>query len=207
MVKRRPTRPTHSIQDSRTRVFSPESLDCARYISGVKSSEKYDLQIEKSFMLSSDPPIVEINPAKFKNSIKNQSATLRLPRTNFNAKPAESSQHYVFISSKSLAVPLSGQSNLNDASKSISVDLVDLSAKELAEREATVNKKVRQLKARGLWMRDRLPKCMEPQRTSTHWDFLLSEAIWLAEDFRQERMWKLAMAKRVRDAFYSFLLC
>jgi E1A-binding protein p400 len=39
-------------------------------------------------------------------------------------------------------------------------------------------------------------KWPEPERKKTHWDFLLEEAVWLATDFRQERKWKMAMAKK-----------
>lgn len=39
-------------------------------------------------------------------------------------------------------------------------------------------------------------KWPEPERKKTHWDFLLEEAVWLATDFRQERKWKMALAKK-----------
>ncbi len=39
-------------------------------------------------------------------------------------------------------------------------------------------------------------KWPEPERKKTHWDFLLEEAVWLATDFRQERKWKVALAKK-----------
>lgn len=45
--------------------------------------------------------------------------------------------------------------------------------------------------------RERLPKQPEAQRNKTHWDYLLDEAVWLATDFREERKWKMQMAKRV----------
>lgn len=215
MVKRRPSRAVQSAHGSRIRVFSPESLDCARYVSRVQSEEKCDLLSEKSFMLSSDFPVVEIDASKFnhnhhsRKSNNNHAPILRLPRTSFKNKLADSSQHYVLISNNSLDLPLSSHSENNDRNNPISMDLVNLSAKELAEREATVNKKVRQLKAKGLWMRDRLPKVMEPERLLTHWDFFLEEALWLADDFKQERMWKRAMSKRVRSiylfVFHTFI--
>ncbi|VDL19810.1 unnamed protein product [Hymenolepis diminuta] len=202
MVKRRPSRAVQPAHGSRIRVFSPESLDCARYASRVQNEEKCDLLSEKSFMLSSEFPVVEIDASKFnhdhsRRSNNNHAPILRLPRTNFKNKLADSSQHYVLISNNSLDLPLSSHSKNNDRNNPISMDLVNLSAKELAEREATVNKKVRQLKAKGLWMRDRLPKVMEPERLLTHWDFFLEEALWLADDFKQERMWKRAMSKRL----------
>jgi hypothetical protein len=39
-------------------------------------------------------------------------------------------------------------------------------------------------------------KWPEPERKKTHWDFFLEEVVWLATDFRQERKWKMALAKK-----------
>ncbi|GLC71973.1 hypothetical protein PLESTF_001190800 [Pleodorina starrii] len=39
--------------------------------------------------------------------------------------------------------------------------------------------------------------CEEPKRQATHWDYVLREAQWLAEDFMQERLWKQAAAARI----------
>ncbi|VUZ51409.1 unnamed protein product, partial [Hymenolepis diminuta] len=103
MVKRRPSRAVQPAHGSRIRVFSPESLDCARYASRVQNEEKCDLLSEKSFMLSSEFPVVEIDASKFnhdhsRRSNNNHAPILRLPRTNFKNKLADSSQHYVLIS-------------------------------------------------------------------------------------------------------------
>jgi SNF2 family DNA or RNA helicase len=45
--------------------------------------------------------------------------------------------------------------------------------------------------------RERLPKQPEAQRGKTYWDYVLDEALWLANDFREERKWKLHLAKKV----------
>ncbi len=34
-------------------------------------------------------------------------------------------------------------------------------------------------------------------RMKTHWDYVLEEMAWLANDFREERKWKQATSKRV----------
>ncbi|KAM7540007.1 hypothetical protein Aperf_G00000031891 [Anoplocephala perfoliata] len=206
MVKGRPSRSAQSVHESRTRLPSPGSLDCARHITQVGHEEKCDLNSEKSFLLSPELPITEIDAvhlihnrhSRFSSITKHKTqkvqngSVLRLPRTNFTSS-ANFPQHYVLISNKSLDLPVLPKSNGNN---SITVDLIDVSAKELAEREATVNKTIRKLKAKGLWMNDRLPKVMEPEWLKCHWDYLLDEALWLAEDFRQERLWKKAMARR-----------
>lgn len=37
---------------------------------------------------------------------------------------------------------------------------------------------------------------LEPPRPKTHWDYLLEEMAWLAQDFAHERKWKKQAAKR-----------
>lgn len=45
--------------------------------------------------------------------------------------------------------------------------------------------------------RERLPKQPEAPRCKTHWDYLLDEAVWLANDFREERKWKIQLARKI----------
>lgn len=45
--------------------------------------------------------------------------------------------------------------------------------------------------------RERLPKQPEAQRNKTLHDYFLDEAMWMATDFREERKWKIQMAKKV----------
>lgn len=43
-------------------------------------------------------------------------------------------------------------------------------------------------------------KVQEPQRNKTHWDYLLQEMEWLSKDFREERQWKIALARKAVKA-------
>lgn len=45
--------------------------------------------------------------------------------------------------------------------------------------------------------RERLPKQPEAQRNKTWRDYFLDEVVWMATDFREERKWKLQLAKKV----------
>eukprot|EP00960_Hanusia_phi_P072415 767779-Hanusia_phi.AAC.8 len=47
-------------------------------------------------------------------------------------------------------------------------------------------------------------KWPEPPRRKVHHDYLLEEMTWLATDFRQERKWKMAVAKKVAYACVKF---
>uniref|UniRef100_A0A1I7U8T0 Helicase domino n=1 Tax=Caenorhabditis tropicalis TaxID=1561998 RepID=A0A1I7U8T0_9PELO len=64
-----------------------------------------------------------------------------------------------------------------------------------AKREAHVLSRIAELRKNGLWSNSRLPKCVEPERNKTHWDYLLEEAKWMAVDFRAETANKKRQAK------------
>jgi len=65
------------------------------------------------------------------------------------------------------------------------------------EEDQQVLTRIRELKDQGLWGTHRLPMAAEPARRKVHWDYLLEEAAWLANDFRMERKWKIAAARKV----------
>eukprot|EP01047_Picozoa_sp_COSAG01_P023476 COSAG01_NODE_1421_length_10362_cov_10.007113_8_plen_1396_part_00 len=46
----------------------------------------------------------------------------------------------------------------------------------------------------------RMTRYAEPPRKKTHWDYLLQEMEWMANDFRHERKWKMASAKKTAAA-------
>ncbi|KAG8455975.1 hypothetical protein GDO86_001967 [Hymenochirus boettgeri] len=65
------------------------------------------------------------------------------------------------------------------------------------EQESQIHQRITELRKEGLWSPRRLPKLQEPSRSKSHWDYLLEEMSWMAADFAQERMWKLACAKKL----------
>nr|CAD2187792.1 unnamed protein product [Meloidogyne enterolobii] len=54
-------------------------------------------------------------------------------------------------------------------------------------QDAKVYERIRELREAGLWESTRLPKCMDPPRRKTHWDFFMEEVLWLANDFSNEK--------------------
>ncbi|CAP21787.2 Protein CBR-SSL-1 [Caenorhabditis briggsae] len=66
--------------------------------------------------------------------------------------------------------------------------------------EAHVLARIAELRKTGMWTSARLPKCMEPERNKTHWDYLLEEAKWMATDFRTETNTKKKMARILAHA-------
>ncbi|XP_073387560.1 chromatin modification-related protein EAF1 B isoform X3 [Physcomitrium patens] len=66
-------------------------------------------------------------------------------------------------------------------------------------REDFILEKAEHLKAKRKLIDERrtLKKCAEPSRRKSHWDFVLEEMKWMANDFWQERTWKRYQAAHV----------
>ena len=72
------------------------------------------------------------------------------------------------------------------------------------KHETHILKRIEELKSDGKWTNQRLAKCLEPNKRKTHWDYLLDEMRWLAEDFLLEKRWKQAMAKKIALAVQKY---
>ena len=72
------------------------------------------------------------------------------------------------------------------------------------KHESHILKRIEELKVDGKWTAQRLAKCLEPNKRKTHWDYLLDEMRWLAEDFQCEKRWKKAMAKKISQAVLKY---
>ena len=72
------------------------------------------------------------------------------------------------------------------------------------KHETHILKRIEELKSDGKWTPQRLAKCLEPNKRKTHWDYLLDEMRWLAEDFQLEKRWKQAMAKKISQAILKY---
>lgn len=56
-------------------------------------------------------------------------------------------------------------------------------------------KRLYQLQSANRWPLRQLQRAREPRRQACHWDILLDHAKWMSTDFREERKWKIAVAK------------
>ncbi len=65
-----------------------------------------------------------------------------------------------------------------------------------AAHDAHILNRASMLQMQGLWSSKRLTKLPEPPRGKTHWDYLLEEMVWMANDFAEEKKWKIALAKK-----------
>ena len=63
-----------------------------------------------------------------------------------------------------------------------------------------VLRRVYHLQQHDKWSLRQLKRCPEPNRPSTQWDVLLKEVKWMRTDFREERKWKMAVARNLAHA-------
>jgi len=73
-----------------------------------------------------------------------------------------------------------------------------------ANRDANILKRVHELQKEGLWAARRIGKVSEPTRIKTHWDYLLEEMSWMSNDFKEERKWKQALARKISKAVMKY---
>ncbi|XP_063310461.1 E1A-binding protein p400-like [Pelobates fuscus] len=88
------------------------------------------------------------------------------------------------------------QTPVQSASGLPSENLQDKLAEQV-KLENHVQQRIAELRKEGLWSLRRLPKLQEASRPKSHWDYLLEEMKWMAADFAQERIWKVASAKKL----------
>lgn len=63
-----------------------------------------------------------------------------------------------------------------------------------------VLKRIYQLQSANKWALRQPKRAIEPARQTTHWDVMLQEMKWMRTDFREERKWKMAVARNLASA-------
>ncbi|KAG4302776.1 hypothetical protein PCANB_000972 [Pneumocystis canis] len=62
-----------------------------------------------------------------------------------------------------------------------------------------VLERINKLKENNSWSFRQMIKQKTPSRLKAHWDFMLDEMRWLQADFKEERKWKIVLAKQIID--------
>ncbi|PQE18768.1 hypothetical protein CJF32_00006509 [Rutstroemia sp. NJR-2017a WRK4] len=71
----------------------------------------------------------------------------------------------------------------------------------IIENQTTrILKRIYNLQSAHKWSLRQPKRSEEPIRQTTHWDLLLQEAKWMRTDFREERKWKMAVARNLAYA-------
>ncbi|XP_066459526.1 E1A-binding protein p400-like isoform X3 [Eleutherodactylus coqui] len=169
---------------------------------GQSSSLKTPSQLVPSSKLGSDAgkPIVPsptspTTPACIPDSV--------LPSVHGSPKRMLSPGGSKVLSPSSSKSPL--HSGVQDSLAIVSEDIQQEVSKPI-EQENNIHQRITELRKEGLWSLRRLPRLMEPARPKSHWDYLLEEMQWMAADFAQERMWKIASSKKMARTAARHLL-
>ncbi|EGX89296.1 large tegument protein [Cordyceps militaris CM01] len=70
----------------------------------------------------------------------------------------------------------------------------------LDNQACKVLRRVYHLQQHDKWSLRQLKRCPEPTRPSSHWDLMLQEMKWMRTDFREERKWKMTVARNLAYA-------
>lgn len=68
-----------------------------------------------------------------------------------------------------------------------------------------VLRRIHSLQSQDKWSFRQPKRSPEPNRPTAHWDELLKEAKWMRTDFREERKWKMAVARNLARACAEWL--
>ncbi|XP_072000525.1 E1A-binding protein p400-like isoform X2 [Engystomops pustulosus] len=171
---------------------SPHSQQPQEKLLGQSSSLKTPSQLVSSSKLGSDAgksivpvPSSPTTPAGIPETV--------LPPVHGSPKRIMSPGASKVLSPSSSKSPL--HSGVQDSLALVTEDQQE--APRPLEQETRIHQRITELRKEGLWSLRRLPRLMEPARPKSQWDYLLEEMQWMAADFAQERMWKIASAKKM----------
>jgi len=125
-----------------------------------------------------------------------QSDSIKMP--NGNQLSVEANEDYfnpLFLAAAEGADRSTLESLLSKAHKTISTENAYV---PLLENQAVrVLNRIYNLQKADKWALRQPKRSDEPQRPSTHWDVMLQEAKWMRTDFREERKWKMTVARNL----------
>lgn len=139
------------------------------------------------------PPVLEKKVENQLGGISSSQKVSTLPQSKFSNSSGIVSNKYPGV-----AFPLEKEKNSN-----VNADVVshkpNLSAAAKRAHEDIILEEAKYIKAKlrknTEWAKAK--PFMEPPRRKSHWDFVLEEMTWMANDFMQERLWKMAVAAQV----------
>lgn len=101
-----------------------------------------------------------------------------------------------FAGSSSWMQPL--EKILFTANKTVATPDANLAIQD--HQACKVLRRVYHLQQHDKWSLRQPKRCLEPVRSPSHWDIMLKEMKWMRTDFREERKWKMAVAKNLAYA-------
>lgn len=128
----------------------------------------------------------------------NESRALVPSRTNLSKQTSEDYFMPLFLStaSQDKRVGMPAVDNLLvNAHKTISTSNAYVSIHE--SQITKILRRIYTLQNGNKWALRQPKRAEEPVRPMTHWDVLLQEAKWMRTDFREEKKWKMTLARRM----------
>ena len=167
-------------------VASPDSSTFRSQINGVKEREKGKDRSKLSAVVF---PRQQLAGSQQTQELKSEGLQRR-------EKALEPKDYLVTL----FATQASAQTpSLNDlmasSSKILSTDNHYLVYRET--QDSRMLKRIYHLQNFNRWSLRQMERSKEPERPLSHWDALLEEAKWMRTDFREERKWKIAIAKNL----------
>lgn len=101
-----------------------------------------------------------------------------------------------FAGSSSWMQPL--EKILFTANKTVATPDANLAIQD--HQACKVLRRVYHLQQHDKWSLRQPKRCLEPVRSPSHWDIMLKEMKWMRTDFREERKWKMTVAKNLAYA-------
>ncbi|MCJ1282022.1 chromatin modification- protein VID21 [Xylographa opegraphella] len=168
-------------------VTSPESVSFRSRLSELKEREK-----ERSKL--STVVFARQQPLDYSNNSESS-----VQRVSGSERVAERDKDYLLtlFTAQASAQQPSLNALLGSAHKALTTSNHYLDFHE--QQDCRILKRIYHLQNSNRWSLRQLSRSQEPQRPTSQWDVLLAHMKWMQTDFREERKWKLVVAKNLAD--------
>jgi len=173
---------------SATSIASPDTVAFKQRLSELKEKERSKLST------------VVFAPQQHLNLQRNGDPD-QLQQGGGGERHAEAKDYLLPLFTAQAAVPVASQalhSLVVSAHKTLATADHYIDSQE--QQDCRILTRIYQLQSANRWSLRQTERSVEPTRPKAHWDVLLSQMRWMQTDFREERKWKLAAAKRIADA-------
>ena len=168
-------------------VTSPDTLNFRSRLSELKEREK-----ERSKLST----VVFARQQPFDGSRSTDSTSRSLPA---HIGPSDESKDYLvpLFTAQASAQQPSLSALMGSAHKTLTTPNQYLEFHE--QQDCRILKRIYHLQNSNRWSLRQLERAAESERPISHWDVLLSHMKWMRTDFREERKWKITVAKNLAD--------
>eukprot|EP01050_Picozoa_sp_SAG11_P001807 SAG11_NODE_84_length_17377_cov_78.572578_8_plen_1648_part_00 len=144
-----------------------------------------------------EPPVLSASPSSRVSRASADSQNGEAPSGSARSKPMTKVQEAALKKKQQVEAEHQREAGL--------AALAQQEALRYAHEEKIIRQaKIVQKRREGDAIVKKMSRYAEPPRKKTHWDYLLQEMEWLANDYGEERRWKMALAKKVSAAVLKY---